>query len=268
MPAIDPGTYEWIKISKDDNGIATLTLNNPRRKNAVSRPMHKEIERIWDDVDRDDDIRVVILTGEGNAFCAGTDLSVQDAENTSGRKGRPPTKSARRLFWNMLDAEKPIIAKVRGPAYGVGVSIALACDMVIAAEGARFCDSHVRMGIAPGDGGAALFPLLIGFHKAKEYLMLGEPIVAEKAAEIGLINYCVPDAELDDFVDGYARRLAAGPPLAISYGKMSVNLMLKQMTAGAFETSLAYDQLTLFTDDHAEGARAFLEKRDPVFKGS
>ncbi|MAC56763.1 MAG: enoyl-CoA hydratase [Novosphingobium sp.] len=267
MPALDPSEYEWIKISKDD-GVATLTLSNPRRKNAVTRPMHKEIERIWDDVDRDDDIRVVILTGEGDAFCAGTDLSMQDSENQSGRKGRPPTKSARRLFWNMLDSEKPIIAKVRGPAYGVGVNIALACDMVIASEGARFCDSHVRMGIAPGDGGAALFPLLLGFHRAKEYLMLGEPIPAPKAAEIGLINYCVPDEELDAVVDGYARRLAVGAPLAISYGKMSVNLLLKQMTAGAFETSLAYDQLTLFTEDHKEGARAFLEKRDPVFRGS
>jgi len=268
VPAIDPARYEWIKIAKSDDGIATLTLNNPRRKNAVSRPMHREIERIWDEIDQDDDIRVSILTGEGDAFCAGTDLSVQDADNQEGRKGRPPTRSARRLFWNMLDAEKPVIAKVRGPAYGVGVNIALACDMVIAAEGARFCDSHVRMGIAPGDGGAALFPLLLGFHRAKEYLMLGEPLEARKAAELGLINYCVPAEELDAFVAGYAQRLASGPPLAISYGKMSVNLMLKQITAGAFETSLAYDQLTLFTDDHKEGARAFLEKRAPTFKGS
>lgn len=268
MPAIDPTSYEWIRIARDGEGVATLTLVNPRRKNAVTRPMHRELERVWEDVDADDDIRVAILTGEGDAFCAGTDLSAQDAENRAGRKGRPPTRGARRLFWNMLDAEKPIIAKVRGPAYGVGVNIALACDMVIAAESARFCDSHVRMGIAPGDGGAALFPLLLGFHRAKEYLMLGEPIDGRKAADIGLINHCVAETELDAFVDGYARRLAAGAPLAISYAKMSVNLLLKQMTAGAFETSLAYDQLTLFTDDHQEGVAAFLEKRPPGFKGS
>lgn len=268
MPAIDPARYEWIKIDKRDDGVATLTLNNPRRKNAITRPMHRELAHIWDDVDADNDILVTILTGEGDAFCAGTDLSVQDADNDSGRKNRPPTKNARKLFWNMLDAEKPMIAKVRGPAYGMGVNIALACDMVIAAEGAKFCDSHVRMGIAPGDGGAALFPLLLGFHRAKEYLMLGEAIEARKAAELGLINYCVPGDDLDAFVDDFARRLAAGPPLAISYGKMSVNLLLKQLTAGAFETSLAYDQMTLFTDDHREGARAFMEKRPPVFKGS
>ena len=267
MPAIDASSYEWLRIEKAD-GIATVTMVNPRRKNAVTRPMHKEIERVWDDIDRDDDINVSVLTGEGDAFCAGTDLSMQDAQNEAGRKGRPPTKSARKLFWNMLDAEKPIIAKVRGPAYGVGISIALACDMVIAAKGARFCDSHVRMGIVPGDGGAALIPLLIGFHRAKEYLMLGEAIPAEKAVELGLINYCVEPDDLDSFVDDYARRLSAGSPLAISYAKMSVNVMLKQMTAGAFETSLAYDQLTLFTDDHKEGARAFMEKRDPNFTGS
>ncbi len=263
-PADKPGE---ITLSKRD-GIATVTISNPRRKNAVSRPMHKQLEHIWDEIDADDEIRVVILTGEGEAFCAGTDLSVQKEQNDVGRPGRPPTRGARRLFWNMLDCEKPIISKVRGVAYGLGVNIAVAADIVVAAEGARLCDSHVKMGIAPGDGGAALWPLLMGFNRAKEYLMLGEPIEAKKAAELGLINHCVPEAELDAFVDALATKLAAGSPLAISYGKMSVNLMLKQLMAGAFETSLAYEQLTLFTKDHAEGAKAFLEKRPPQFKGS
>jgi enoyl-CoA hydratase len=167
----------------------------------------------------------------------------------------------------MLDSEKPIIAKVRGYAYGLGVNIALACDLVYAAEGARFCDSHVKMGIVPGDGGAALWPLLIGFHRAKEYLLTGEPLDARRAAEIGLINHCVADSELDAAVDAMARKLAEGAPLAISYGKLSINLLLKQLVAGAFETSLAYDQLTLYTQDHKEGADAFMEKRKPRFTG-
>ena len=256
-----------IRLEKKD-GVATLTISNPKRKNAMSRPMHRVFEQVWEEIDSDDEIRVVILTGEGDAFCAGTDLSVQDSENKSGRKGRPPTRSARRLFWNMLDCEKPVIAKVKGVAYGLGVNIALAADIVVAAEGARLCDSHVRMAIAPGDGGAALYPLLIGFHRAKELLMTGEPVDAKRAAEIGLINHCVPEVEIDAFVDELAAKLAKGPPLAISYTKLSINAMLKQMMAGAFETSLAYDQLTLFTEDHAEGVRAFLEKRKPNFSGS
>jgi enoyl-CoA hydratase len=265
MPDIDPSRYEWIKISKQE-GIATLTLNNPRKKNALPVAMHGEIERVWNDVDADDDIRVVVLTGEGDAFCAGADISGHQDAGVARRR-RPETRRARRLFWNMLDCEKPIIAKVRGPAYGVGANIALASDIVIAAENARFCDSHVKVGIAPGDGGAALWPLLIGFHRAKEYLMTGDPIDARRAAEIGLINQCVKAEELDICVQRLAERLAAGAPLAIAYAKMSVNLLLKQLVAGAFETSLAYDLLTLSTEDHAEGARAFREKRTPKFTG-
>ncbi len=267
MPTIDPSNYQMLKVSAHE-GVATIILNNPARKNAVTRQMHSELERIWDDVDADDDIRVSVLTGEAGTFCAGTDLGVQQKHNEEGRRGRPRTRPARRIFWNMLDCEKPIIAKVRGYAYGLGVNIALSCDMVFAAESARFCDSHVKMGIAPGDGGAALWPLLIGFIRAKEYLLTGEPLDAKRAADIGLINYCLPDAELDAAVDAMARKLADGAPLAISYGKLSINSMLKQLLVGGFETSMAYDQLTLYTQDHKEGANAFMQKRKPKFTGS
>jgi len=267
MPAIDPAHYQMIKISSQE-GVATLTLNNPTRRNAVTRQMHSELERIWDDVDADDDIRVAVLTGEAGTFCAGTDLGVQQQSNNEGRKGRPRTRPARRIFWNMLDCEKPIIAKVRGYAYGLGVNLALICDMVYASETAKFCDSHVKMGIAPGDGGAALWPLLIGFSRAKEFILTGDPIEGPRAAQMGLINYCLADSELDAAVDAMARKLADGAPLAISYGKLSVNAMLKQLIAGAFETSLAYDQLTLYTQDHKEGANAFMQKRKPKFTGS
>ena len=264
MAAIDPSSYHMIEIVSE-GGVATLTLNNPGKKNAVNRQMHLELERVWDDIDADENIRVAVITGADGAFCSGIDLEGIKQEADSKSRGRPRTRGARRLFWNMLDCEKPIIAKVRGVAYGLGVNVALACDMVIAAEGARFCDSHVKAGIAPGDGGACLWPLLVGFHRAKEFIMTGDAIEAKRAADIGLINYCVLDSELDSFVDGFARKLADGAPLAISYGKLSVNVMLKQLMAGAFETSMAYDQLTLRSHDHAEGAAAFLEKRKPKF---
>lgn len=266
MFTIDYDQYEMLKLSKKD-GVLTITMNNPAKKNAINRRMHLELERIWDDVDADEEVRVAVLTGAEGAFCSGIDLSGIKAESDSGKKGRPRTRGARRLFWNMLDCEKPIISKVRGVAYGLGVNVALSADIVIAAEGARFCDSHVKAGIAPGDGGAALWPLLIGFHRAKEYIMTGEPIEAKRAEELGLINYCVPEEELDARVDEMARKLVEGAPLAISYGKLAVNTMLKQLMAGAFETSMAYDQMTLYTADHREGAAAFLEKRKPKFKG-
>lgn len=267
MPSIDPTKYEMLKITTQA-GVATVALNSPRRKNAVNRRMHAELEHVWDDIDADDEIRVAVLTGEGGDFCAGIDINDLNEQNEEGRTGRPRTRGARRLFWNMLDCEKPIIAKVRGVAYGLGVNVALACDLVYAAEGARFCDSHVKVGIAPGDGGAALWPLLIGFHRAKELILTGDPVEARRAADLGLINYCLPEAELDGAVDAMAGKLAAGAPLAISYGKLSVNTMLKQLMAGAFETSMAYDQMTLRTRDHAEAAKAFLEKRPPNFSGS
>lgn len=266
MPSLDPKDYSDLKLEKRD-GIVTIALSNPEKKNAITRNMHLELERVWDDVDADDDVRVAILTGEGEAFCAGIDLGNRQNEASAGNPGRPRTRGARRLFWNMLDCEKPIIAKVRGPAYGLGVNVALAADIVVASETAKLCDSHVRVGIAPGDGGAALWPLLIGFHRAKEYIMTGEALTGAKAAEIGLINHARPEDELDAFVDQLAERLAAGAPLAISYAKLSVNVMLKQLLAGAFETSMAYDQLTLKTADHREGVQAFSEKRKPHFKG-
>lgn len=257
-----------IGVSKQDNGIAVVTINNPRRKNALTWRMHCDLERIWDDLDADDDVRAVILTGSGEAFCTGADFSAEHTDPGQRKiPRRPRSGGARRLFWNMLDFEKPIIAKVRGPAYGLGASIAVAADIVVASDSAVFCDSHVKAGIAPGDGGAALWPLLIGFNRAKEYLMTGDRIPASKAAEMGLINHCVAPAELDDFVERLALRLCQGAPLAISYAKLSVNLLLKQLIGGAFETSLAYDLLTLTTDDHAEGLQAFSDKRQPRFKG-
>jgi len=264
---IDPARYEMLKLEKSD-GIVTVTLYNPARKNAVNRQMHLELEQVWDDIDADNDARVAIITGAGDAFCSGIDLGGINEENTTGSRQRPRTRGARRLYWNMLDCETPIIARVRGVAYGLGASIALASDIVIAETGARFCDSHVKAGIAPGDGGASLWPLLIGFHRAKELIMTGDPVDAARAEELGLINYCKKPEEFDAFVMQMARKLANGAPLAISYGKLAVNTMLKQLMAGAFETSMAYDQLTLYTSDHKEGAAAFVEKRKPKFTGS
>jgi enoyl-CoA hydratase len=216
-------------------------------------------------------VRVVVLQGDGDAFCAGLDLSVLagTAEpGTAPRRQKAAAKGIRDRVFDIVDCETPTIAKVRGPAYGMGVNIALACDFVVAAEDARFCDSHVKNGITAGDGGVAFFPLMIGFRRAKEMLMLGDPITGREAADIGLINRAVPGDELDAAVDALAVRLAEGPPLAQAWTKLSLNALLKQLVLGAFETSIAYDILSLRTDDVTEGSRAFIEKRKPNFTGT
>lgn len=269
MTAIDPDSYTGLILHKQDR-VLYAELNNPGRKNALNPTMIAELNRLWSEVDDDDDVRVVVLSGHGDAFCAGIDLRNISAASGPDRKDRTrlSVKGPRDTFWRMLDCETPIISKVRGPAYGLGVNICLSADMVIASENARFCDSHVKNGIAPGDGGAALWPLLVGFHRAKEFIMLGDPISAKRASDVGLINYCVPDGDLDAVVDKFANQLADGAPLAIAFAKLSVNVMLKQLMAGAFETSMAYDMLTLTSNDVKEGATAFVEKRKPNFTGT
>jgi enoyl-CoA hydratase len=267
MASIDPSNYEGLILTKRDR-ILYAELNNPSRKNALTTRMLEDLHRLWREVDEDEDVHVVVLSGKGEAFCAGIDLNTVAQSSGEARKSkRLSVRSPRETFWGMLDCETPIISKVRGPAYGLGVNICLSADIVVAADTARFCDSHVKNGIAPGDGGAALWPLLVGFHRAKEFIMLGDPVPATRAAEIGLINYAVADEELDAFVDNLAERLANGAPLAIAFAKLSVNVMLKQLMAGAFETSMAYDMLTLRTDDVKEGSTAFVEKRKPNFTG-
>jgi enoyl-CoA hydratase len=267
MSEIAADSYEHVRLQKD-GPVLTATITNPAKKNAVNEGISRDFATLWRDVDNDEGVRVVVLTGAGDAFCSGLDLSVLSG-GTSPRQRREKgvAKAIRDRIFDILDCETPVIAKVRGPAYGMGVNIALACDFVIAADDARFCDSHVKNGIVAGDGGVPLFPLLIGFRRAKEMLMFGEPITGQEAAEIGLINKSVPDHELDAAVDAYAAKIVAGPPLALTWTKLSLNILLKQMTLGAFETSIAYDMLSVRTDDVKEGSRAFLERRPPEFTG-
>jgi enoyl-CoA hydratase len=269
LPPIDLESYTALKLSQV-NAVLTITLSNPGKKNAYTPAMGRELDRVWREVDYDESVRVVVLTGEGDAFCAGLDLSyLSGTSDEAGSKSpkRGQIKGTRTRIYDMLDCETPIISKVRGPAFGLGVNLCLAADIVVAAENAVFCDSHVKNGIAAGDGGVALFPLLIGFHRAKEALMLGRRIGAQQAADMGLINHCVPDDELDTVVDGLATEICESAPLAVSWTKLAVNVLLKQLIVGGFETSVAYDMLSLGTDDVKEGATAFLEGKKPKFNG-
>ena len=261
--------YEALKVSME-GGIVTVMLSNPRRKNAITPLMSQELAAVWDDLADDPQVKVVIFTGEGADFCAGADFSAERPGRAGDEEVRPVnwvTRAARKHVLGILECEKPVLAKVRGVAYGMGVSMALACDMVFAAPEARFCDSHVKMGLAAGDGGVLLWPLLVGFHRAKEYLMTGTPVAADVAERIGLINRCVPSDELDAQVQAMAETLRDLPPHAVNYTKMALNAAMKQMTGAAFEASLGYELYTMGMEDYAEAAGAFVEKRKGTFKG-
>jgi enoyl-CoA hydratase len=168
----------------------------------------------------------------------------------------------------MLDCSKPIIAKINGHAIGLGATLALFCDVTFAAEHAKIADPHVAIGFVAGDGGAVIWPQLIGYNRAKEYLFSGEAILAPEAARIGLINHAVPAAELDQRVESYARKIAAMPARALQWTKASINIGLKQLAHSIMDASIAYEALSNLTQDHREALDAIGEKRKPVFKGN
>ena len=173
----------------------------------------------------------------------------------------------RRLVQNMLDVEQPIIGAINGDAVGLGATIALLCDVVVMSEKARIGDTHVRVGIVAGDGGAVIWPLLIGPARAKEFLMRGLLASGAEAARMGLVNYAVAPEDVVPKAAEIARELADGPTWAIRWSKLAVNKWLKDQVNLIMDASLAYEMLTFHTQDHKEAARAFVEKRQPKFQG-
>ncbi|QIG80766.1 enoyl-CoA hydratase/isomerase family protein [Stakelama tenebrarum] len=266
---VDYSIFEEIKLSLADR-IMTVTLSNPGRRNALTPGMSVELSRLWQEIADDAEVSVVILTGEGDSFCSGADLSVLKDADDDEAEVTPvaiTSRMARRHVMGILDCEKPVIAKVRGPAFGAGVNMALASDMVFAAPGAKFCDPHVKAGLVAGDGSVLLWPIAVGFHRAKEYVLTGDPIPAEEAERIGLINRVVPDEELDAHVQALAEKLRDLPPHAVNYTKMAMNVALKNMTQSGFEASLAYEVYSMQTQDHQEAMAAFAERRKGKFRG-
>ncbi|PKQ09773.1 MAG: enoyl-CoA hydratase [Alphaproteobacteria bacterium HGW-Alphaproteobacteria-12] len=262
---VDFSRYEKIRATRQGR-VLTLSLNSPALMNAVDGEMHRELSRIFLDAADDAASDVIVLTGEGAAFSAGGDLNWMKRGFEAGEKG-PDAAEAKRIIFSLLDLEKPVIAKVRGPAVGLGATIALMCDVIFAGQSARFADPHVRAGIVAGDGGAVIWPQLVGYARAKEFLMTGDAVPAVEAERIGLVNHVVPDADLDARVDAFAAKLAGGALQAIKYTKVSVNIGLKQLAHMILDTSIGYEMMTFTTEDHREAVNAFLEKRKPAFKG-
>jgi enoyl-CoA hydratase len=238
---VDYTGYEFIQFERAER-ILTATLNRPESLNAVNAKLHAELVEMYADFERDDESDVMILTGAGRGFCSGGDIQ-------GGLLGDDFDKVKERIFWearrlivNILEVDKPILAAVNGPAAGLGATLALFCDIVYASEKARLGDTHVKVGLVAGDGGAVIWPLLVGVNRARELLMTGDMLDAEEAFRIGLVNHVVPHERLMEVVRDRAKQLVAGSALAIRGTKRSVNAYLKWMVSQVFDLSMQLEK--------------------------
>ncbi|WP_338830665.1 enoyl-CoA hydratase/isomerase family protein [Bradyrhizobium sp. 27S5] len=248
--------YEYLLIEKRPSGVAVVTMNRPEILNAINWDMHDELEQVFVDLDRDKSVRAIVLTGAGRGFCSGGDQKTLDKSPIPS-----PTRGGRHLVRNMLEVEAPIIAAVNGVAVGLGATLALMCDVIFAQSTARFADTHVTAGVVAGDGGAVIWPLLIGPVRAKHYLMTGAFVSAEQAVSMGMINEAVSDRDVREVAIEYAEMLASGPREAIIWTKYSVNKIVKEFTHLLLDTSTALETLTFATPERREAVAAFAEKR-------
>ncbi len=248
------------------SGIVTVTLNRPAKKNAANAQMWNELLETFRDIASNSDDRVVVLTGAGGEFCAGADL-------TGGGAGGPnqhQLAQMRHITDVALALHRvpiPTIAKVRGVAVGAGCNMALGCDLVVASDTARFSEIFARRGLSIDFGGSWLLPRIVGMHRAKELALFADIIDAAEAERIGLVNRVVPDGQIDEFVDGWAARLAAGPPIALAMTKRMLDNSMAVTMEQALDDEGVAQSLNFSTADTMEALRAFVEKREPRFQG-
>ncbi|WP_129308487.1 enoyl-CoA hydratase-related protein [Streptomyces sp. L2] len=249
--------------------VAYLTLDRPEALNALTPALRDRLTALLEQASADPDVRAVVLTGTGRGFCAGADLRGPGGggERVAGDVARTIRLGAQRLVSAVLDCEKPVLAAVNGTAAGLGAHLALACDLVLAAESARFIEVFVRRGLVPDGGGAYLLPRLTGPQRAKELMLFGDALPAAEAERLGLVNRVVPDADLAKTSRAWAARLAAGPTRALALTKQLVNASLDGDRAGAFAAEAAAQEINMTTGDAGEGLRAFVERRSPGFTG-
>ncbi len=251
-------------IIERKDGIVNVTMNRPEKKNAIDYTMFRELLEVFGEVTQSPDDRVLVLTGSDGNFSAGADLTA------GGGPDRHMLASMQ--FYGgvglaLHQVPKPTIAKIRGVAVGAGLNLGLGCDLIAASENARLSEIFARRGLSLDVGGSWLLPRLIGMHRAKELALLAEIIPAQEAERIGLINRVVADAELDAFVDDWARRLAAGPPIALAQSKRLLNNAFSYGLAEALDAEGMAQSVNASTEDAREALTAFKEKRDPIFKG-
>lgn len=253
---------ETLLLDRAD-GIVTITLNRPQRKNAADAAMWLELLEVFRDIRGRSDDRVVVITGAGDAFCSGADLS----SGGSGQHQLAAMRHIRDVALALHDLPQPTIAKVNGVAAGAGCNLALGCDLIVASERARFSEIFARRGLSVDFGGTWLLPRLVGLHKAKELAFFADIIDAPRAVELGLVNRLVAHDELDGAVQEWALRLAQGPPIALAQTKAMLNRSAQGTMDQALEMEGWSQTVNFATADTREAITAFVEKREPRFEG-
>ncbi len=258
-------------LYKKENGVAIITMNRPEKRNALSPGLFQGIYNSVEDAAADEDIKVIIITGTGEAFCSGADVKAMAAGDLQRRSERPPEQSenTRRAPFaqQFMACPKPIIAAMNGVAVGVGLDLALSCDIRIASEKARFTVGYVRRGMVPAAGSAWFLPRLLGIDKALKVIWTSEMISAKEAEQLGLVTMVVPHDELENEALDLAEQIAKSPTLAVQAAKRAVYESLNLNLDKSLELTMKIRQGLLGTQDFKESATAFVEKREPTFKG-
>lgn len=261
-------SMDEIQVDEAD-GIATVTLNRPERKNAVTQEMWSELRVMFRSLGYRDDIRAVVVTGAGDAFCSGADVGGM-AERGSEAARVHMLQSMRNVgdtCQTLFDMPKITIAKVGGVAAGAGLNLALACDLVVASDRARFSEIFAKRGLSVDFGGSFLLPRIVGMQRAKELILLADIIDAAEASSMGLVNRVVPHDELDSFVADWAARAAASPPRAIAISKGLINRSFSNTLVEALDQEGLGQSFNFTTSDTREAVSAFLDRRDPTYTG-
>ena len=270
-----PG-YQHIRLEKDpESHIGKLTLDRPDKRNALNDQTMDELGDALEDVEADDSVRVLIITGEGRGFCAGGDLEALPGGSDPGSWASDNVDDIRRSFKRvqrfmicLQHMEKPVIAMVNGPAVGAGFDIACACDLRVGSPLARFMVAYVRIGLFPGFGGTWLYPRTLGsMGKAAEMLFTGDFMEAYEGYRLGFLNRVVDEDELESTTMEMARKIAAGPPIAIRLSKLMLYKGLEFDLETALKMAAAAETITLTSYDHGEGTRAIRESRKPFYEG-
>jgi enoyl-CoA hydratase len=261
-------SYTALELATASDGVLQIILSRPELLNRFDATLHEELTHAVNEAGADPSVRAIVLASTGKVFSAGGDFELMRAAHDDGPTRRALVADGRRLLDAFLQLPQPVVAAVQGAAVGLGATIALACDAVVAARGASLADTHVNVGLVAGDGGCLVWPASAGMLRARRHLLTGDPLDAETAFQLGMVTDLVDSPEeVRPAAQQIAERISRLPPLAVQGTKRALNRVSQQRAGEVVDLSLAYEEHTLASSDLLEGIAAFRERREPRYTG-